>query len=637
MEKYKISVIVSVYNTEKYLEKCLESLLSQTYQNMELILIEDGSTDNSKDILKKYEKNKKCHVIYNDGNKGLAYSRNIGMKEASGDYLGFIDSDDYVEKEYYENLMHTILKENADVAICDFNLVFEEDNHEMIQNCFEGDFDLLNILNNGLVASACNKLFKTEVIRYYDFPVGKLNEDIAVIIPTLVKAKKIAYADDCKYNYVQREKSIQNSKFNEKRFDIFACVDLTLTRIKSCNNYEAIKDSILFNQIIRLLLFVIPKEKNFIYRYKTIKKYGQLATKYDLKNNRAFQKFLNETGKKHAFYYRIVVNFVIHHLYLATNLLFSCYKLAYKILKRSVISKKITIEDLTLEAIKQKNRKEEKIKISVIVPNYNYEKFLLERLYSILRQNYKIYELIFLDDCSTDQSRVLFDEIENKISKLVPIKKIYNEKNSGSAFKQWQKGFSYAKGDYVWIAEADDYCQKKLLKTLVKPIKQDENIVISYADTAFIDAKGNLLLKSIKKELDIQNTGHWDKSYINDGVKEIKKYSYLNDTIANVSSSIIKNGEYQELLKESLSYKQSGDWIFYINLLKTGDIAYTDKVLNYYRMHGNNISSQMKNKDHIEEIKKIHAKNKEEFQLGKKEQQEMAKRIDFLKKVWKVE
>lgn len=637
MEKNKISVIVSVYNTEKYLERCLESLLSQTYQNMELILIEDGSSDNSKEILKKYEKNKKCHVIYNEKNKGLAYSRNVGMKEATGDYLGFIDSDDYVEKEYYACLMNAIINDKADVAICDFNLVFEKENHEMIQKCFEKEFNLLNILNNGLVASACNKLFKTEAIRQYDFPVDKLNEDIAVIIPTLINAKKIAYANDCKYNYVQREKSIQNSKFNEKRFDIFSCVDLTLTRIKNCNNYEEVKDSILFNQIIRFLLFVIPKEKNFIYRYKIIKKYGKLVTKYDIKNNHAFHIFLNETGKKHAFYYQFVVNLVIHHFYLMTNFLFSCYKLAYKMFKRSVISKKITIDSLIVEASKQKKRKEEKIKISVIVPNYNYENFLLERLYSILRQNYKIYELIFLDDCSTDQSRVLFDEIENKIGKFVSIKKIYNEKNSGSAFKQWQKGFSYAKGDYVWIAEADDYCQKNLLKTLIQPIKNDKNIVVSYVDTTFIDARGNLLLKSIKKEIDIQNTGHWDKSYINDGIKEIKKYSYLNCTIANVSSCIIKNGDYQNLLKESISYKQSGDWVFYINLLKTGNIAYTNKVLNYYRMHGNNISSQMKNKDHIEEIQKIHNKNKEEFQLGKNEQQEMTKRINFLKKVWKVE
>lgn len=193
-----------------------------------------------------------------------------------------------------------------------------------------------------------------------------------------------------------------------------------------------------------------------------------------------------------------------------------------------------------------------------------------------------------------------------------------------------------ATGDYIWIAEADDYCEKNLLKELIKPIKQDKNIIISYADTAFIDTAGNIILNSIKPEIDIQKTGHWDKSYINDGVEEIKKYSYLNCTIANVSSCIIKKGEYIKKINESKKYRQAGDWLFYVNIMRCGKISYSNKILNYYRVHGNNVSSTMNKKAHIEEINSIYNYYIKEFNLNAEHKNKMKKRVDYLKKVWKV-
>ena len=277
-----------------------------------------------------------------------------------------------------------------------------------------------------------------------------------------------------------------------------------------------------------------------------------------------------------------------------------------------------------------------KIKISVIVPNYNYSKFLYQRLYSILYQNYKIYELIILDDSSKDNSREVIDNIVNKLEKHIKIIKIYNDKNSGSAFKQWEKGISYATGDYIWIAEADDYCEPNLLSNLVKPIKKNNQIMISYADTAFIDTVGNIILKSIKSEIDIQKSGHWNKNYTNRGIDEIKNYSFLNCTIANVSSCIIKNENYNDYLKMSGEFKQAGDWLFYLNVIAKGYISYNKKVLNYYRVHGNNVSSTMNKKRHLEEIKKIHKYCIDNFNLNKWHVTKMNERIKFLKKCWDV-
>lgn len=633
----KISVIVAVYNTEKYVERCLNSLLNQTYQNLEIIVVEDGSIDNSKKVLKKYADNKKIKIIYNKKNCGLSYSRNVGLENATGDYIGYIDSDDYVDLDYYEKLMHAIIDNKADIAICDMKVVDEETNTETVSRCCNSDeFTVYNVVDNGLAASACNKLFKKELISKYKFAEGKVNEDIAVVIPSLVNAKKISYANTY-YYYIQRNGSIQNSSFSDKRFDIFYGVKTTLERIKDNKDYESLKDAIVYNQLIVLLLYVIPKEKKWNRRKEILKKYNELVSEYKIRQNNIFWTFLQNCGKKHRIYYKMLFKLNCEGHYFLSNSLIGMYDLLSKVLKpKKVIPDIINLEDLILLAKEQKELPDEEIKISVVVPNYNYAKFMHQRIYSILRQNYKLYELIILDDNSKDNSIKVIDDICNSLKEYINIKSVYNTTNSGSAFKQWKKGMELATGDYVWIAEADDYCEAKLLRTLVNPIKKDKNVMISYSDTAFIDTFGNIILKSIKPEIDIQKSGHWDKSYINNGLNEIKNYSYLNCTIANVSSAIIKNGDYEEYLKMSGKFKQAGDWLFYVNLISNGDIAYSNKVLNYYRVHGNNVSSMMNHQKHIDEINKIHKYYVEKFNLTNKEIKMMKERINFLKRAWKL-
>ena len=156
----KISVIVAVYNTEKYLDRCIESLLNQTYKNIELVIVEDCSTDSSRKLLKKYKGNKNIKVFYNRENRGLSYSRNYGLKKSTGDFIGYIDSDDYVEPDYYEKLMSSIKDNKSDIAICDIKLVDEQTNKIQRCKCYANDFDVYSVVNNGFAASACNKLFK---------------------------------------------------------------------------------------------------------------------------------------------------------------------------------------------------------------------------------------------------------------------------------------------------------------------------------------------------------------------------------------------------------------------------------------------------------------------------------------------
>ena len=297
----------------------------------------------------------------------------------------------------------------------------------------------------------------------------------------------------------------------------------------------------------------------------------------------------------------------------------------------------VTLDDLIMEAKKQQKRKPSNFTISVVVPNYNYEKFLYQRIYSILYQKVKIEELIILDDCSKDHSREMIDELCEVLSPYINIRKIYNEVNSGTPFKQWQKGFLESKGDYVWIAEADDYCDSNFLKELVNVFKDRDNVVLAYTDTAFIDADGRMILRSIIPEIDVENTGHWDSSYVVNGLDEIKKHTYLNCTIANVSSVLFQRRDYSKCLKEATKYRQAGDWIVYLSVFCEGDVAFCHKALNYYRNHGNNVTSQTKKQAHYNEIKKIHSYIEKKFGLNKSQKKSIQKRYDFLKRVWKIE
>lgn len=626
MEKNKISVIVSVYNTEKYLEKCLDSVINQTYQNLEIILVDDCSKDKSLKIMEKYaNKDKRIVIIKNEQNLGLANSRNKALDVATGDYVGFIDSDDYIYEDYYQILASHM--KGSDVVVCDINLVYEKGNN--LVKCGTKNNQVINIINNGLAASACNKLFKKELFANIRYPKAIINEDVAVILPILANAKNVKYTDEVYYNYMQRESSIQNSSIDRKRFDIFKTVSLAFKKIKK----KEYKEVIIFNQIILLLLFVLPKEEKKIKRYKLLKEYSKLAKQYDITNNKYLLEFISLQGFKHQLYYKALVKSTACGFIIFANFLISFYQFYRDHFTKEVIKENITEEDLE-ELAKRNESKKSKFKISVVIPNYNYSKFLFQRMYSILNQTCKIYEIILLDDCSSDDSAKKVKNLEKIISPYITMKTIFNEKNSGSAFKQWEKGFKEATGDYVWIAEADDYCDKKLLATLQKGLTKD--IVISYADTAFIDVDGKVFIGSIVKEIDIQKSGHYNKSFVNEGLKELEDYAFLNTTIANVSSCIIRNGDYA-FFKEASKYKQVGDWFIYANLMFYGSVKYTYKQLNYYRVHGNNVTSVTKKEQHLKEIQSMHEYLDKKMKFNNYQKKLITERYRFLRNVWDLE
>lgn len=272
--------------------------------------------------------------------------------------------------------------------------------------------------------------------------------------------------------------------------------------------------------------------------------------------------------------------------------------------------------------VKSVERKDLK-KVSAIIPNYNYAHYINERIDSILNQKYPIYELIILDDKSSDNSVDIINEKIQKIKTDYPdlkVKFIVNKTNSGNVFKQWAKAFETATGDYIWIAEADDLSSKYFLSTVMQGFNKS-SVIMSYAESNAIDENGKMFKENLRDWIDIYGTNRWSEDYISSGKDELKNVLCINNTIANVSSVVFKNNkkiDFKKYLKESQKYILAGDWYFYSMVLLQGDIAYYSRSLNYHRIHSNSVTHTTDNFVHYKEILKIQENIKSNVKISKK-------------------
>ena len=244
-------------------------------------------------------------------------------------------------------------------------------------------------------------------------------------------------------------------------------------------------------------------------------------------------------------------------------------------------------------------------KVSVIIPNYNYSKYIIERIDSVLNQTYPIYELIILDDCSTDNSvEVIEKKIKSIKDKDLIVKFIKNEKNSGCVFKQWKKGFEAATGDFIWIAEADDSAESTFVYELMKAF-DDNKVVLSYCDSARIDGNNQMIRYRSDDLYDMCRCGDWNTDYVREGEQEITEHLSVTNTILNVSSVIWKKADYSEIFTKAQDFKVAGDWYIYYQVLKTGRISFLSKSLNYYRKHGSSVCTDIRADAEFTEICRI--------------------------------
>ena len=218
--------------------------------------------------------------------------------------------------------------------------------------------------------------------------------------------------------------------------------------------------------------------------------------------------------------------------------------------------------------------------VSVIIPNYNHARFLPRRIESVLHQTYQDFELILLDDCSTDDSR----SILSKYADDPRVRMEFNVKNSGSTFKQWNKGVGMARGEYVWIAESDDYADERLLEKLVVRLDSEPNVVFSYCRSWRVSADGGIsgFLDSYLTDLDTQR---WTADFWADGREECQNYLVQRNTVANASAVLFRREVYEQVGGADESLVLCGDWKLWAAMALTGRIAYLGEPLNYNRFH----------------------------------------------------
>lgn len=220
-----ISVIVPIYNVEKYLARCVDSIVNQTYKNLEIILIDDGSPDRCPQMCDDYaEKDSRIKVVHKK-NGGLSDARNAGMAVATGEYISFIDSDDYVSDDFFECLLDVMNKENSDIVECSV-VKFYEDNRfdEFSDDLSVKTYDTQDamsalIAENPFHQHVWNKLYKTELVKDIPYAVGKLNEDEFWTYQVFGRANKVSKLNKTMYYYFQRNSSIMGVGYNIRRLD----------------------------------------------------------------------------------------------------------------------------------------------------------------------------------------------------------------------------------------------------------------------------------------------------------------------------------------------------------------------------------------------------------------------------------
>lgn len=223
--------------------------------------------------------------------------------------------------------------------------------------------------------------------------------------------------------------------------------------------------------------------------------------------------------------------------------------------------------------------------VSVIVPNYNHARFLRQRLDSILAQTYQDFELILLDDCSTDESGEILREYAShpKVAHLE-----FSEKNSGSTFKQWNKGVRVAQGKYVWIAESDDYADSRLLERLVAILDGEPNVMFAYCRSWRVDEDGrtdgfgDYYLADLRPE-------HWASDYRAEGRALCAEYFVRRNIVPNASAVLFRKAAYEQAGGADESLRMCGDWKVWASMALTGDVAYISEPLSSFRVYAESI------------------------------------------------
>lgn len=570
--KPKLSIIVPVYNVEKYLGGCLDSLLNQTLKDIDIICVDDGSTDNSAQILKEYaEKDKRIRIITKK-NGGLSSARNAGLELVTTEFVTFVDSDDYLEPNAYEI---AISKMTDDIDFVHFGIQTvgetaeqtkkEDDEYYTIK--YAGKKEITTDLMLEVDVSSCNKVFRKSILDKYNirFPDGLRHEDAYFFNIYALNSRYCFYIQDKFYKYIRHEGSIMAQVFSNKPGHSIDHLSIAVRIYDYMNNHNLFYAYKHYFGVIFFAYF------DFAMRYENTKigkrAIYNLAINFLKDNYISFFEYADLKMLEQRLRKRLWENTVKKSLFGLMRTKFKDKNILYifcgiPILRVKYCEHKTRYYPLSLFCLFEKTRRAEKI--SVLMPIYNAEKYLHESIDSILNQTYQNFEFIIINDGSTDGSADIVRSYKDPRIIFVD-----NPKNSGLV-AVLNQGLDMAQGEFIARMDADDISLQSRLEKQIKFMKKHKDVGIC---GTFFHIFGNQINRIEKKKL-------------LPSLKDMLKTSPVGHPTVMMRKSVLNKYH----LRYDPRYKYAEDYELWTRAIKYTKIANLKDVLLNYRWSGDNVS-----------------------------------------------
>ena len=564
----KVSVIIPVYNTEKYLTDCLNSLINQTLKEIEIICVDDGSTDNSLSILNKYSKIDKRIIVLKQENKGGGIARNYGMSIAKGEYLIFLDSDDFFNENLLNDTVNVADSSLADIVVCLFqqykniNDIYNKEIYGvygLIKDNFPNLTFNYHVDPNNFFESfnpaPWNKLFRHSFIKKNGlyFQDNKRTNDLFFTISSLVSAKKIYFLDKVLIYYRVGLSNNCQSTNALYPFDFYKALLAVKKFLKERNFFPKLEVSYknLANTII-IYNLNFNDEKNILI-YEELKKDGFKKLGIDMIPSKIISKKFDDKYNKY------LDNKYFRHINIVNE------NSEIKIIKKSELLFKP--------------------KVSVIISVYNIEKYIIECLDSISNQTLKEIEIIYINDGSTDNSLNIIRKYamnDNRIQIISQINKGLSETRN--------LGVKYSNGDYIYFINGDDYLEPNALSDLYNKAKENDLDILLFDANPF----SNEINPIIEEKIKLYNNEYsrkYNYNMILNGKEMFLKMKKNEDYIPYVPLQFIKKKFY---INSKLSFYPgilNGDYLFsLISILNVNKISHIKQRYYKYRIQKHSIT-----------------------------------------------
>lgn len=508
MKNIKVTVIMPVYNAAEYLRESLDCLTKQTLQDIEIICVDDGSTDESLCILEEYSKKDNRFMVLSQKNLHAGVARNNGIDHASGEYMIFLDADDLFELELLEKTYKQGIQQDADIVLFDADYFNTETGERLVQNhllrteLLDGKevFSRKDIPDRLFtITTTCpwTKLYSRKFIEKYKLRFQNLrhSNDVYFVLSSLALAERITYLNEkLVYYRVNQTKSLQSLKATNPTL-FFDAYEAVYKLLNERHIYEELEKS-----------FITTVLSGCVFNIDTVHSNDAKRKIYEKIESSEF-KAMNILAYPEDYY----INREYYRRIKSVPYILNCLR------KRNRRYEKNGFRVI------QQNRVKEEIAVSVIIPVYNTEKYLKSCLESIQEQSLKNIEIICINDGSTDKSLSILKQI-SKLDKRVSV---YTEENSGQSVAR-NRGLSVARGKYIYFMDSDDLLDANALKKLYSKAENEKLDIVYFDGTSFLD-------DDLDESSSNQNLDYYKRKYWYSGVYKGEK----------MLLALVKNGEYR--------------------------------------------------------------------------------------------